>query len=197
MSFSDLTSMTLFNTILLTCGNASVEGKTISSVPDLSDKFGNQNVDNRPTSKEFEIKLQSSGDKSSESMAYCQTIDGLTIERKHTALAAGGVGEYTAQLPALSLTYGDLTLLHVTVTDGYFLNWLLAGAEDGYVQYAQMEITVGTEAKGKVVYTVNDAFVKSWSFFSKFKLSDIKQAMVVLESVTICYGSIDVSLPTG
>ncbi len=194
MSFSELTSTTVFNSILLPCGTSNVEGKTISSVPDLSDKFGNQKTNNRQTNNEFTITLKSAGDTEEKSMAYCQTIDGLVVERKHAAQAAGGVNEYTAQIPSLSLTYGDLTLQHVTVTDGFFLKWLLAGTDEGCAVYAQLVITVGTDEKGKVVYTLNDAFVKSWTFAWRFTVSDVKEAKVLLETVDICYGSMVASV---
>lgn len=196
MSFSELTSTTLFNTILLPSGTSIVEGMPISSVPNLSDKFGNQKVTNRPTSKEFTLTLKSSGDTKAEAVAYCQTIDGLAVERKHAAQPAGGVNEYTAQIPSLSLTYGDITLQHVTVTDGFFLKWLLAGTDEGCAVYAQLVITVGTKEKGLVVYTLNDAFVKSWRFSKKFTVADVKEAKVLLENVGICYGSMDVSVST-
>ncbi len=196
MSFSELTSTTLFNTILLPSGTSIVEGAPIASVPNLSDKFGKQKVADRPTSKEFTLTLKSPGDTNAESMAYCQTIDGLVVERKHAAQPAGGVNEYTAQIPSMSLTYGDITLQHVTVTDGFFLKWLLAGTDEGCAVYAQLVITVGTKEKGLVVYTLNDAFVKSWVFAWKFTVADVKAAKVLLETVDVCYGSMDVSAGT-
>ncbi len=190
MSFSDLAQTTLTNTILMP---AVTPGTAIPSAPKFASIFATHTSAELPGSTDFAIKIKSNGDTTLEPMTYCKTVLGLMVKRGHTAQKAGGSNTYSALVADPYVTYNDITLNHVATADGLFLKWLLSGAEDGYAQYAQLEITVGKKDKTQVVYTLNDAFPNSWAFAVPFATANAGTAVALLDTVSICYGSLNVS----
>ncbi len=195
MSFTDLVNTTLTNTILLPYRKPAeaIEGTTIDTSLNIAGTFKKSNTDNIPTSKDFKITIKSPGDVSACEMTYCRSISGLTVTRTYEERRAGGVYDYIAMVPNSYITYADISLSHVMTTDAFFLTWLLGGVDRGCGIYAQLEITVGKKGMSqKVIYTLNDALPTTWAFGGTFATSAASSPVVVMDSVTIAYGSMDV-----
>lgn len=190
MSFSDFAQATLTNTILMP---AVTPGTAIPSAPKFASIFASHTSAELPGSADFAIRIKSNGDTTLQPMTYCKTVLGLMVKRGHTVQTAGGSNAYKALAADPYITYNDITLNHVATVDGFFLKWLFSGTENGYAQYAQLEITVGQQDKTQVVYTLNDAFPNSWVFAVPFSTANADTAVALFDTVGICYGSLNVS----
>lgn len=139
-------------------------------------------------------------------VGFCQGIKNLSVSRGVKKSRSGGESLYEIKVPEM-IDYGEVTLNHLYTNSAAFLDWLVNGAEQGGALMADIEIRVGDETNGWVVYTLRDAFPIQWrlgnlsavskDLVEKVKSMQVKDGEIPMEEVTLVYGRLDYSLEPG
>ena len=194
----------LTNTVLVPTSGSLDNLPDTTIVGDLASYSQKPSVNSEVKSNNFQVRLTSNG-KTTDTI-LCQQVTGLSAEREVEKKRAGGNPLYEVKLPG-RIKYGPVTMYHLYTNSTVFLDWLINGSSQGGALLGDVEIKIGDDTNGWVVYTLRDAFPTQWrlgniKFISvdeidKLKTMSVKDGEIPLEEITIAYGRMDYSIENG